>query len=667
MPAWPAPAWYKDDIPGCLEICQQGLLAVEGIPPSKGLAMLLHETGRSFYFNALQEEAAQYCQKALATAEALSIEEVQADTLATIGILPNTPVPEARAALEKAVEISMRTGSLQIAHRAYHNLANLIMDSFGDIEGGRQYYLKALEISRKRGSQASEVLTMMNLMGIELNTGKLDAVRSILAEMEQKIATLPENRHEQLTIAIFNAYLQYFDGLTDEAHTELRRLREQVGRHGNLPFRANLSAEIAHMLLEQAYWGQPIDWQEAEAAALENYELAQRGVSELTMALSLLVAYYARRRELPAARLYLEKLEATVDLERRIWDRTSLGRARAELAYAQGDWSAALHDLTEVSDLFFSTGRLVDANRILLSQAEILLRRGAPTDLEGAAELLSTARGNYETMGIRLYTDLAIRLQNEMRQLSQAQALENQQVIQEMAAAGRLQERFLPRSLPDFPGWDFSGWLDPARQTSGDFYDFIHLPGGRLGVVIADVADKGAGAALFMTLTRSLLRTYATEFPDDPRRVLGATNQRILADTDQALFVTLVYAVLDPASGSLVYASAGHNPPYLLRAGETLETLALTGIPLGVEAATWESRSIDLAPGDTLVLYTDGVTEAQNPQGEYFGERRIESALWSGVASAEALQQAIVYDLAEFVGSAPQTDDITLVVIRREY
>jgi sigma-B regulation protein RsbU (phosphoserine phosphatase) len=208
--------------------------------------------------------------------------------------------------------------------------------------------------------------------------------------------------------------------------------------------------------------------------------------------------------------------------------------------------------------------------------------------------------------------------------------------------------------------------LEPARQTSGDFYDFINLPL-ETALVIADVADKGAGAALFMTLTRSLLRTYATEYPDQPSLVLAETNRRILGDTSEALFVTLFYALLNPERGELRYSSAGHNPPYLLRAGGGLETLPNTGIPVGVlEEAVWSERAIQLQPGDTLVLYTDGVTEAQDVQGDFFGEPRLEAVLNAHLGEpAENILQAIRRDLAEFVGAAHQTDDITLMVIQR--
>jgi len=212
--------------------------------------------------------------------------------------------------------------------------------------------------------------------------------------------------------------------------------------------------------------------------------------------------------------------------------------------------------------------------------------------------------------------------------------------------------------------------LQPARETSGDFYDFIRLSDGRWGIVIADVTDKGLGAALYMTLSHTLIRTFAREYPNQPEQLLTAVNRRILADTPANLFVTGIYGVLDPAAGTFVYCNAGQNPAYLFRFGDAnpAKILQATGAPLGIfEDKLWEQDAVVIEPESTLVLYSDGITEAQNSAGEFFGEERLLQVAGVNVGRpAEDMQKAIVLALQEFVGKAPQSDDITLIIISRE-
>jgi DNA-binding NarL/FixJ family response regulator len=207
-----------------------------------------------------------------------------------------------------------------------------------------------------------------------------------------------------------------------------------------------------------------------------------------------------------------------------------------------------------------------------------------------------------------------------------AQTQAHEKIARELAMAGQIQASFLPSSLPSLAGWQLAATLEPARETSGDFYDFIPLPEGRLGLVIADVSDKGMGAALYMALSRTLIRTYAADFPNRPDLVLSATSRRILEDARAGLFVTAFYGILDPATGSLQYCNAGHNPPYLLntRENDTIQVLGKTGMALGaVVDTTWTQSMVHLEPGNTLVLYTDGITEAENEQGDFFGRQRL--------------------------------------------
>jgi len=241
---------------------------------------------------------------------------------------------------------------------------------------------------------------------------------------------------------------------------------------------------------------------------------------------------------------------------------------------------------------------------------------------------------------------------------------------QELTLAGRVQASLLPEFPPEIPGWQIAATWKPARETSGDFYDFISLPNGRVGIVVADVVDKGMGAALLMALSRTLIRTYATEFPNHPEHLLQVTNQRILTDIDAGLFVTLFYGVLDPSTGNLTYSNAGHPHPYLITPGETpsITTLPGSGMPLGVsEEAEWQPGSVNISPGAMLLLYTDGVLEAQNQRGEFLGEEGMQGIIQSQMGhSAQAVQDALLSGVNAFTGPEPQVDDITLMVLIRD-
>jgi sigma-B regulation protein RsbU (phosphoserine phosphatase) len=252
----------------------------------------------------------------------------------------------------------------------------------------------------------------------------------------------------------------------------------------------------------------------------------------------------------------------------------------------------------------------------------------------------------------------------------------HERVTHELAVAWRIQREFLPDHLPQVPGWQMAATLEPAKQTSGDFYDCFAMPDGRLGLIVADVTDKGVGAALYMALSRTLLRTYATEYLCEPEKAFVAAHRRILADTNTSQFVTVFYGVLDPDSGTMTYSNAGHNPPYLIHgngsgdaANGGVKELPNTGPPVGLrmfENLTWGRDSVQLGPGDLLVLYSDGITEAENAQEDLFAEERLLQVVQANAgASAEAVQNAIITAVRRFVGAAPQSDDMTLMVLAR--
>jgi sigma-B regulation protein RsbU (phosphoserine phosphatase) len=251
-----------------------------------------------------------------------------------------------------------------------------------------------------------------------------------------------------------------------------------------------------------------------------------------------------------------------------------------------------------------------------------------------------------------------------------ARSIALEKVSQEIQIAGQIQASFLPNQFPNIPGWQLAVTLEPAGGLSGDFFDLIPLSRGRLGLVIADVADKGLGAALYMALCRTLIRTYAFEYPSRPDLVLSEANERILQDARANLFITCFYGVLDPNEGTLTYTNAGHNPPIMVRTGEKSKVFALarTGMPIGIENdASWDRRTISISSGDKLILYTDGITEAQNGAGDFYDEKYlIETILDHFDGSAFQLQDEILGHVKTFTDGAPQYDDITLMILERE-
>ncbi len=245
-----------------------------------------------------------------------------------------------------------------------------------------------------------------------------------------------------------------------------------------------------------------------------------------------------------------------------------------------------------------------------------------------------------------------------------------QTVTQELVSAGKIQAGILPEHLPKLNGWEITAHLEPARETSGDFYDCIPLANGNMGIVIADVTDKGIGAALIMALTSTLIRTYATQYPTLPAFAMNAVNRRMLSDTRGNMFVTAFYGVLEPRIGRLRYVNAGHNPPFLISSqkGKPVDKLHGTGMALGVlESAVWNQKIVRFAPGDFLLLYTDGITEARNRRGEYFGEDRLLRTIRFKLgSSADEIRSAVMDEVRGFLGDEPRQDDIALMVLARE-
>jgi sigma-B regulation protein RsbU (phosphoserine phosphatase) len=258
----------------------------------------------------------------------------------------------------------------------------------------------------------------------------------------------------------------------------------------------------------------------------------------------------------------------------------------------------------------------------------------------------------------------------EIEQAEAAARAANAKMRRELALAGAVQTSFLPRELPDIDGWQLSVTLRPAGETSGDFYDVHSLPDGRVGILVADVVGKGVGAALYMAASWALLRTYAGHAGAQPERVLKATNRRIAQEARTNRFATVFYALLDPETATLAYCNAGHCPALLWRAAEPggLQELSAQGVPLGMLAhATWEAQTVRLEPGDTLVIYTDGVIEARNTERAFFDEERLETAILAHAGRpAGDVQRGILDAVDAFVGEGARSDDVAVAVLVRE-
>ena len=237
----------------------------------------------------------------------------------------------------------------------------------------------------------------------------------------------------------------------------------------------------------------------------------------------------------------------------------------------------------------------------------------------------------------------------------------------ELDVATDIQRSILPTVFPSGSDYNAYAGMDPARHVGGDFYDFIALHDGRIGLAVADVSDKGVPAALFMMSSRTLLKGAAIGAPD-PGAALTEVNQLLCDENDAMMFVTALYGIYNPNTGEFVYANGGHNPPLIARADGSSEILPTTdGIALGVmDGAEYKARSVKLQPGDTLVLYSDGVTEAMNQTGDEYGlERLREVTVATSSQGAEEVTKSIFASVREFAGEAPQSDDITCLTLCR--
>ena len=247
--------------------------------------------------------------------------------------------------------------------------------------------------------------------------------------------------------------------------------------------------------------------------------------------------------------------------------------------------------------------------------------------------------------------------------------IERERFEQELKVARDIQQASLPKEVPTLEGWQITPYYQPAREVGGDFYDFHLLSGGRLGLVVGDATGKGVPAALVMSTTCGMLQLAAQALgSSSPGEILERVNETLLTRIPPNMFVTCFYAILNPESGTLSYANAGHDLPYMRRGGGECEELRARGMPLGLMPAMgYEHNEIVLDAGEAALFYSDGLVEAHNLKGEMFGFPRLRKLVAEHAAEEErSLEEALLEELYSFVGEGwEQEDDITLLTLQR--
>ncbi|MFX0145940.1 MAG: hypothetical protein ACFE9C_17880, partial [Candidatus Hodarchaeota archaeon] len=324
-------AWHAGDTPNGLKLSKEGLEAVSDAPESHEVALLVHEAGRAYFFNGLPEEAESLCRKALKMAEHLGALDVQADALATIGVLSNQADEVALESLTKAVEIAESAGLLHIAHRAHHNLGVKKSDILGDQRGAREHYLQAVEVARKRGVPYEEFFSLINVLTVSLGLGELAFVEENLTRVKQLLSMISDPAPARLKLSGIEVELMINRGQWEEALQLLQISQAEAQERGDLQEVLHISVGIANVITELDRLGAPVDWRDAEAALKTAIEISDRGVGGRVWPRCLSSIVRARQGLFDDARLFLTEAGEVSGPTLTMWDEGSLKYAEAEL------------------------------------------------------------------------------------------------------------------------------------------------------------------------------------------------------------------------------------------------------------------------------------------------------------------------------------------------
>jgi serine phosphatase RsbU (regulator of sigma subunit) len=351
--------------------------------------------------------------------------------------------------------------------------------------------------------------------------------------------------------------------------------------------------------------------------------------------------------------------------------------AAPELEIAPNDpilaYLASVSGVVEVQKLDFDSPALRAMKEAGVRLVVPLVSQGELIGLLNLGPRLS--QQEYSADDRKLLSDLAtqtapaVRVAQLVRQ-QQQEAQERERIEQELRIARLIQQTLLPKSLPQLPDYDVAAYYQPAREVGGDFYDFLELDDGRLGLVVGDVTDKGVPAALVMATTRTVLRGSAQRL-FSPGEVLRRANEALVSDIPPNMFITCLYAILEPESGHLIYANAGHDLPYRRRVGRDNEgaaqELRARGMPLGLmPGMSYEEKELVLERGESVLFYSDGLVEAHDTQREMFGFPRLQGLVGAHRSGGSSLIGFLLSELTRFTGEGwEQEDDITLVTLDR--